>query len=139
MTQLGEDDWYVREQLHFAAQGGDLDRVNSLLAAGYNINAFDQLGKTPLHYAAEKGDLDMVRLLISHGSDVDANHEPTIGNTPLGDVAATCSFDMAKLLVDSGASPTVPGWMQITPIYRASKRTDDEGRKVYDQLAGRSS
>jgi ankyrin repeat protein len=137
MTQMGGDDWHVREQLHFAAQDGNVDRVNSLLTSGYDVNAFDQLGKTPLHYAVEKGDFDMVRFLLAHGSNVNANHEETIGNTPLGDVAATCSYEMAKLLVDSGADPRIPGWMQITPIYRASKRIDDEGRKVYDLLAAR--
>jgi hypothetical protein len=34
-------DWYETEQLHFAAQDGDLERVKELIEEGYDINAFD--------------------------------------------------------------------------------------------------
>jgi Ankyrin repeats (many copies) len=48
-----EDDWYKREQLHFAAMDGDLDRARELIGAGYDVNAFDEgMRYTPLHYAA---------------------------------------------------------------------------------------
>jgi hypothetical protein len=29
-----EESWYMQEQLHFAAQDGDLGRVHDLIAAG---------------------------------------------------------------------------------------------------------
>ena len=41
------DDWFEKEQLHFAAQDGDLNRVMELVAKGYPINAFDDIDKTP--------------------------------------------------------------------------------------------
>lgn len=38
---MEEDDWYTREQLHFAAMDGDLSRARELVEAGFNVNAFD--------------------------------------------------------------------------------------------------
>ena len=83
------------ERLHLAAQDGDLDAVSRLVADGEDINAFDDLGKTPLHYAADREHVEVARYLIEHGANVNAHHEPTLGNTPLGDVAATCSYVVA--------------------------------------------
>jgi len=123
------------ERLHLAAQDGDLDAVSRLVAEGEDINAFDDLGKTPLHYAADREHVEVARYLIEHGANVNAHHEPTLGNTPLGDVAATCSYVMAKLLVDAGSDPTIPGWMQLTALDRARKRKRDDGPRVYELLA----
>jgi hypothetical protein len=129
------DDWYERERLHRAAQEGDIEEMRSLVAGGRDPNEFDDMGQTPLHYAAREEKLDAVRYLLSVGADVDAQDESKIGNTALGEVAATCSLEMARLLLDAGADPTRPGWMQITPLYRASQRERGEGPLVHELLA----
>jgi len=126
--------WFEREQLHFAAQDGSVEEVKRLLGAGYQPNVFDELGKTPLHYAAERGHLDVVKLLLASGADVNAHDERVIGNTPLRDIADACSFDVAKTLVDAGADPTIPGWMQLTALDKASERTRPEGLRVRELL-----
>src|SRR6266849_1769765 len=46
------EDVLRREQLHFAAADGDVEKVTRLLNDGHQPNVFDELGKTPLHYAA---------------------------------------------------------------------------------------
>lgn len=127
------DPWEVvleREQLHFAAQEGDVARVAQLLKDGYQPNVFDDLGKTPLHYAAERSHLDVMRLLLASGADVDAHDEAAIGNTPLREVAGNCSFEVAKILIDAGADPTIPGWMQLTALHQAQARKKAEGVQV---------
>lgn len=129
-----DDEWFDREQLHVAALDGDLVQVRALVAEGYDVNAFDELGKTPLHCAAEREHLDVVNFLLKNGADVNAHHEPSGGNTPLGDVAGGCSLEMARLLVDAGADPTIPGWMQLTALDRAQMRVRDDGPRVYALL-----
>lgn len=129
------DDWFEREQLHFAAGDGDLAAVQTLLADGWDVNAFDEdLAMTPLHYAAAGGHVDVVRVLIANGADVNAIDDSTGGDTPLGHVAQECSFEMAKALLGAGANPLIPGMMQLTPLQLAERRKRPAGRKVYELM-----
>jgi ankyrin repeat protein len=138
---MNEDDWFEKEQLHFAAQHGDLLRVKKLVSEGMPLNAFDEIGKTPLHYAVEREHFAVVKFLIEAGADVNAHDETTIGNTPLAEVAGNCSFGMANLLIEAGADPTIRGWMQLNALDRAKDRKRNDGPKVYQLLlkaSGRS-
>jgi ankyrin repeat protein len=134
MDASDDEDPFADVALHFAAQDGDLDQVHQLLSEGRDVNAFDDLGKTPLHYAVEQEHYDVAKRLIEHGANVNAHHEPTIGNTPLGEIAGSCSFRIAKLLVDSGADPTIRGWMQLNAVDRAERRKQGDGEAVYQLL-----
>jgi ankyrin repeat protein len=133
------DDWFENERLHRAAAAGDCSLVQELLRGGCAINAFDTLGLTPLHYAVRGEHLAVVDLLLRSGADVDAHDERVIGNTPLNDAAGECSLRMVRKLVESGADPTIRGWMQISALDRAKRRrrqegTGSEGQAVYDFL-----
>ena len=131
------ESWEVaheREQLHFAAQDGNVEKVKRLLAAGYQPNLFDDLGKTPLHYAAEHGHLEVMHVLLDCGADVNAHDERVIGNTPLREVAGNCSFEVAEILVEAGADPTIPGWMQLTALHKSQERKKPEGLRVHQLL-----
>ena len=128
------DDWFEKEQLHFAAQDGDLNRVKDLVAKGFPINRFDEIDKTPIHYAVEEEHFKIVNYLIKSGANVNAHNENNAGNTPLRQVAESCSFEMAEILIKAGADPTIPGWMQITALDKASKRKKNEGKRVYQLL-----
>lgn len=128
------DDWFQREQLHRAAQSGDLALVRQLISSGQLVSAFDDLGKTPLHYAVEGEHFEIVAFLIRSGAQVDARDQRTIGNTPLGEVAGNCSLRMAQLLVEAGADPTIPGWMQLSALDRAKQRKRSDGPAIYDLL-----
>ena len=125
-----DDSWYERERFHFAASQGDLDEARQLIASGYDVNAFDDIARTPLHYAAAAEDLLMVQLLLDSGADVNAHDDANIGDTPLAKVAEVCSSRMAAILLEAGADPSIPGWMGLTALDRASKRTDSEGQEV---------
>src|SRR5258705_6298514 len=127
-------DLFEPKALHDAAQSGNIEEVRRLLVIGQQPNEFDDLGKTPLHYAAEHGYLEVMESLINTGANVNAHDERVIGNTPLGDVAGSCSFEVAKLLIDSGANPTIPGWMQLTALHKARERKRPEGLRVCQLL-----
>lgn len=126
---------YEKEKLHFAAEEGDLEEVKALVAMGYDINYFDEdLFRTPLHCAAISGNTDVVEFLLSAGANVNAHSEEHIGETPLGEVASSCSYGIAEALINAGADPTIPGWMGITALDRASERKKPEGVRVYELL-----
>jgi ankyrin repeat protein len=121
---------FQREQLHRAAQDGDLARVNDLIARKYPLNRFDDLGHTPLHDAVRHNRPEVVRRLINAGADVNARDGRVVGNTPLGNSARDCTYEMAKILVDAGADPTIRGWMQMHALDRARDRTDAEAGRI---------
>jgi ankyrin repeat protein len=128
---VSAEGWYEREQLHFAAQDGDLTTVARLIAEGHDINVFDDLGKTALHWAAKNERLDVAEFLIEHGADVNARHAQTNGDTALGEVAGNCSIKMARLLVEADADPSIRGWMNLNALDRAKKRKRGDGPEVY--------
>ena len=127
-------DWSDNEKLHLAVQDGDFFKVKGLIGQGWNINQFDDLGNTPLHYAVIDGNIAMAKYLLDCGANVNSHDESRIGNTPLGDVAENCTFMMANLLIEYGANPTIPGWMQLTPLHRAKTRKKEQGIRVYNLL-----
>lgn len=121
---------FQREQLHSAAQAGDLAAVDRWLAAKYPVNRFDEIGKTPLHYAIAQGHLDVVDRLLSAGADINAHDERWAGNTPLADSIETMSPEMVRKLLDAGADPTIRGWMQLSAIDRATQRKDADAPRI---------
>jgi Ankyrin repeats (3 copies) len=58
--------------LHWAAFYGQLDLVRELLDRGANLDASDEMGRTPLVCAAMTGQAQVVELLLNRGSDLRA-------------------------------------------------------------------
>ena len=54
------------------AHSGDVELVQLLIQAGADVNAVDQMGKTPLHHAAETGNIPLIRILLDAGAAVDS-------------------------------------------------------------------
>jgi ankyrin repeat protein len=125
------DDWFEREQLHFAAADGDIEKARGLIASGADLGHFDEIGCTPLHYAVENEHYAVAHLLLEAGANISAHNEERIGETPLGRVADKCTPEMAEFLVANGADPSIPGWMQITAVDRAARRRDEDGSAVH--------
>ena len=66
---------------HEAAVMGNIQAVKQHLAAGADVNAKDDWGKTPLYVAALGGHKEIAELLISKGVDVNAKNDN--GDTPI--------------------------------------------------------
>ncbi|MCF4969159.1 ankyrin repeat domain-containing protein [Nostoc sp. CMAA1605] len=49
---------------------GNTEKVKELIAAGYNVNAIFEDGKTPLISAAHHGHLKIIKILVEAGADV---------------------------------------------------------------------
>ena len=128
------DDWYEREQLHFASQDGNIARLSELLESGVDIDIFDDLEKTALHYAVENENFQVAQYLIENGANVNAQNTDKIGETPLSNVGDRCSLKMAKFLVKHGAIANAKGWMGLSAIDRAKNRKKKEGVQVYEYL-----
>ena len=67
--------------IHDAAGEGNIEAVKQHLAAGADVNAKDDWGKTPLYVAALGGHKEIAELLIAKGADV--NTKDVDGKTPL--------------------------------------------------------
>ena len=94
-------DWYHWTPLHFAAQAGQTDVVEYLVAHGADVDAKNSRDETPLHAAAAKGHKEIVELLIAKGAEVNA--ENMRGKTPLQLAADKKHNEMVELLIENGA------------------------------------
>ncbi len=55
--------------IHKAASDGNIEAVKQHLAAGVDVNAWDEdFGWTPLHLAAQSGQKEIIELLLANGA-----------------------------------------------------------------------
>lgn len=66
--------------LHIAAQRGDLETVQLLVAAGVDVNLPGDMGSTALHYATGKRHTEAANFLLSRGASMSV--EDDFGRTP---------------------------------------------------------
>lgn len=56
----------------YAAQCGDVKKVEKLLSQGTNVDQRDSAGYTALHYAARNGHLDVCKVLLRNDADINS-------------------------------------------------------------------
>jgi len=100
--------------LHWTAWYGRRDAAEFLLARGADVNARDELDKTPLHWAAIKGHLDLVELLLAKGATVNA--ATSIGIMPLHEAAENGHKDVVEKLLAHGANVNAEDQEGRTPL-----------------------
>jgi hypothetical protein len=88
-----------------ASYGGQLPKVNQLLAKGASVDAQDQNGYTALHWAAQAGWPLTSRALLSKGAKVDARDYK--GRTPLLLATVRKQVEVARTLLAAGADPNL--------------------------------
>lgn len=64
--------------LALAAQSGDLEAVNNLIANGAEIDVIEPNGYTALELAAQNGHVKIVQVLLKAGSDLNINHKALV-------------------------------------------------------------
>lgn len=120
----------VKEQaLQEASLNGDLATVSNIIAAGVNVNAIDQEGRTALMYASFNGHTEIVRKLIDHGAIVSIRDE---GARTALLYASTGPFpETVKLLLENNADPNiVDADEHFTPIMHAAAEGQLEVVKI---------
>jgi hypothetical protein len=95
--------------LMFAAQQGDLTKVDELLDRGGDVNEQNKKGRaTPLIFAASAGKADVVKLLLKRGANPNLCSWENV--CPIWWAVYSKSFDAIKTLIDVGANVNVnPG------------------------------
>ncbi len=103
--------------LHQAAEEGNIEQIQSLIAGGVDINAPDSYGQTALERAAFEGRASVVELFLFKGARVNTRNR--YGRTPLH-VAAMRDFeDVARLLLAAGAEVDAKNDQGLTPLHIA--------------------
>ncbi len=112
---LDRDFYQQSEQtaLMYAAAGGYLEIVQTLLKAGAKVNASDKMfsreyggEQTPLHYAARQSNVAVVEELLNAGADPNAltKNAQNRGHTPLVYALRNGHRDNAQLLIKRGTN-----------------------------------
>jgi len=102
---LEETDAYGCTPLLHAAKTGDKEHCTSLLAAGANVNAIDNIGFNALHLAAWNGKHEIIPLFATYKQLLNA--KDTEGNTPLMFAAYYGLPKACEALLKAGADPSV--------------------------------
>jgi len=86
------------DTIHLAACRGDLDKVQTLLEKGTDVNTKDEFGCTPLHWAVRARSPEVASLLITNGADINA----TAGPDNLTPLMTARKLPVIELLVSKG-------------------------------------
>ena len=101
-----------------AAAAGDVDKIQSLIAAGADVNAKAKNGASLLHIALIQGHEDVAALLISKGADIHATM--TDGTTPLHFAVMRNCKEIVNFLLDDGADVNAMGTNLGSPLHIAA-------------------
>ncbi|CAM6054201.1 unnamed protein product [Sphagnum tenellum] len=94
-----------------ACQAGNIDKVQSLIQLGVDLNSQKHFTKPPLTVAAEHGHIDLVNLLIRFGANVNGGE---ITSTALLAASKSGHKDIVQILLEAGAD--VNQWAGIFPM-----------------------
>lgn len=127
--------------LLFAAQQGDRQSAELLLAAGVDVNDTDASGASVLVVAAHSGHSELAQMLVERGADPNA---AGAGYTPLHAAVLRGDASLVKALLAKGANPDTPleagtpvrkygvdyalsaAWIGATPYWLAAKFAEPE-------------
>ena len=103
-----------------AAAAGDTPRVNELLAAGADINARDEQGRTPVMAATHGNHVDTVAALIAAGAGI--NIRDDLWDNPFLYAGAEGLAEILQLAIEAGADTTLTNRYGGTALIPAAER-----------------
>lgn len=91
-----------KNQLHLAAERGDVNMAKILLAQGFAAAKVDNIEQNPLHLAARHGKIDILKLLLIHDNTL---HKTTTlaGYAPLHLAVEKGHIESIRFLLTQGA------------------------------------
>ena len=92
--------------------------MDLLLKNGANIDARNEMNRTPLHNATELRKYEIIELLLDYKADIDAFQWP--GRTPLQIAIISNDKKATKILLKNGANPNLTSDLyefQFTPLH----------------------
>jgi hypothetical protein len=105
------------DNIHEAAEYGDIEQIKHFLDKGVDINARNEDGETPLHFAAHYNNKSMIEFLMANGAAVDARDD--IGETPLYNAAWSGETTSVNALIKHGADVNAKNIDGDTPLHEA--------------------
>ena len=124
----GDVNQQTKEQwtpLHFSSYNGKPEITQVLLDHGANVDAVDNLGRTPLHdvsrgkYDSKEAGIGVARLLLQYGGDV---NQQTKGQwTPSHFASYNGKPEITQVLLDHGAKVDAVDNLGRTPLHNVSR------------------
>ena len=93
------------DELKWACQNGDVDKVKEILDKGAKVDGDVGMGRAPIHVAADYGQTEVLELLVSRGANV--NGKDKHGLTPLINAVFESHVAAVSFLLNKGADKTV--------------------------------
>jgi ankyrin repeat protein len=117
----------------------DSQRLEKLLADGFDPSAYCAVGYYPLELAAMRRNVDCVRLLLSAGAQPDVTSDKTRPSNTLvyatrGTMSPAAMALICQMLVEHGAKPGGNDPMQDSPLHAAVKAGNHEAVKLLVNL-----
>jgi ankyrin repeat protein len=100
-----------------AIREGDVEKVESFLERGYDVNKVDGKGLIPLFYAAKDGNVDMAETLLKYRANI--NFRDSFGNTALIWACGRGHREVAEILIEAGSDINIQNRSGFTPLMRA--------------------
>jgi tetratricopeptide (TPR) repeat protein len=114
----------------------NINRIQSLLASGADVNAKDINGVTALWQAAANGHLDIVKVLLESGANVNIQHK-SLGVTALWMAAREGHTEIVKLLLAAGADVKAGAKDTYTPLEIAKEKGHTEIIKLLKEYGAK--
>ncbi len=93
-----------------------------LISLGADVNAKDDLGRTPLFFAAAYNRMNLAKLLILNGADVNAKDS----GIPLHVAAYRGHLNIVNLLIEEGAEINLKDTLGFSPLSKAAASKNAE-------------